>query len=289
MSLTRITRDFLRAHPLPQPDGGGDKQLRGRVLVVGGSRDVPGAALLAGLGALRAGAGVLQIATVRCAAMHLGLAMPEALVAGCDETAEGGIDPADAPRIRELAARANAVLVGPGMLDKEAIAALTTDLLAGLEAPAFVLDASAFTTLRDAGLARRVAVTPHAGEMAGYLGIAREEVEADPLAAAQRAARELGAVVAMKGAETIVTDGTDAFLATNGSLALATSGSGDTLAGLLAGLLARGADPLLATQWAVWLHAEAGARLAARHGTFGLLAREFPGEVPGLLREFAVG
>src|SRR5437764_8058691 len=98
MSLTRVTPDFLRAHPLPRHEHDGDKQARGRVLVIAGSTEVPGAALLAGLGALRAGAGVLQIATCRTAAPHLGIAMPEAMVVGCRETAAGGIDPADAPR-----------------------------------------------------------------------------------------------------------------------------------------------------------------------------------------------
>ena len=96
MSVPEITRDFLLAHPLPEPEIEGDKQSRGRVLVVAGSVDTPGVALLAGLGSLRAGSGILQIATCRSNAAHLGVAMPEAMVIGCNETSGGGIDPESA-------------------------------------------------------------------------------------------------------------------------------------------------------------------------------------------------
>src|SRR5947199_3610068 len=113
MSPVAVTADFLRAHPLPRHEEGGDKQVRGRVLVIAGSVEVPGAALLAGLGALRAGAGVLQIATCRSAAPHLAIAMPEAKVVGCSETAAGGIDLSNAARLAEAASHCDAVLIGP--------------------------------------------------------------------------------------------------------------------------------------------------------------------------------
>jgi ADP-dependent NAD(P)H-hydrate dehydratase len=96
----------------------------------------------------------------------------------------------------------------------------------------------------------------------------------------------LQAVIAMKGASThVVGPGGEAWLSQNGSIGLATSGSGDTLAGILAGLLARGTQPALATIWAVYMHGEAGRRLAKRNGTLGLLAREIPGEIPGIMQE----
>jgi ADP-dependent NAD(P)H-hydrate dehydratase len=90
----------------------------------------------------------------------------------------------------------------------------------------------------------------------------------------------------MKGPEThVVGSDSDAWLSRHGSIALATSGSGDTLAGLLAGLLARGADPLLAMLWAVYVHGEAGRRREVVHGKFGALARELPAHFPGILNE----
>lgn len=288
-ATTPVTADALRRNPLPQPSQDGDKEERGRVLVVAGSVEVPGGALLAGVGALRAGAGKLQIATCRSIAPHLGLAVPEALVLGLPETPAGGVDPQAAAALLPPAGRCNAVLIGPGMMDGEAVAALTAGLLAGLDGPALVLDAAALIGLgasRDA-LKRhggRVVITPHAGEMAGLLQIERSKVVADPLGAARRAAAQLQAIVALKGACTyIVTPQGEAWSYSEGNVGLATSGSGDTLAGLVAGLLARGATPLQAALWGVYLHGEAGNRLAEIRGALGFLARELLAEIPGIM------
>jgi ADP-dependent NAD(P)H-hydrate dehydratase len=287
-----VTPEFLHAHPLPRHEQEGDKQARGRVLVIAGSVEVPGAALLAGLGVLRAGAGILQIATCQSAASHLAMAMPEAMVVGCRETPAGGIDPANAPRLSELASGSDAVLIGPGMMDEAAVAKLTSELLQRVKTPAFVLDASAFATLNPTALpgrhAGRIVATPHSGEMAKFLARPREEVDDAPLRAARQAAAALQAVIAMKGASThIVSPNGEAWLCENGSIGLATSGSGDTLAGILAGLLARSTQPALATIWAVYMHGEAGCRLAKRNGTLGLLAREIPGEIPSIMQQLS--
>jgi ADP-dependent NAD(P)H-hydrate dehydratase len=290
MSVTRVTREFLLAHPLPKPEQQGDKQARGRVLVVAGSVEVPGAALLAGLGSLRAGAGILQIATCRSTAIHLGIAMPEAMVIGCQETSAGGIDPACAGRLMELGEDCDAVLIGPGMMDPAAVAELTAELLKQLQGPAVVLDALAFATLKPNEMpsrrAGKLVVTPHSGEMAKFLDVSREAVDAAPLDAARKAATSLNTVVAMKGAKTlVVSQNGEAWLCQNGSIGLATSGSGDVLAGILAGLLARGTEPVLATAWSVYMHGQAGRNLAKRNGTFGLLAREIAGEIPKIMQE----
>jgi len=287
--VTHVTEDVLRAHPLPQHEGLQDKDSRGRVLVVAGSVEVPGGALLAAVGALRAGAGKLQIATCRSLAPHMGLAVPEALVLGLAETDLGGIDAACAERVAGHCKRVDAVLIGPGMMDPEATQALTAALLASIEGPGIVLDAGALHGLETQGEtlrrhAGRVVVTPHAGEMAHLLGIPREEVEAEPLAAARRAAALLHCVVVMKGGETtIVTPQGEAWHFTGGTVGLATSGSGDTLAGVVAGLLARGAPPLWAAVWGVHLHGTAGNRLMERHGGVGFLARELLAEIPGIM------
>ncbi len=288
-----ITADLLRRMPLPQPDGDGDKEQRGRVLVVAGSVEVPGGALLAGIGALRAGAGKLQIATAASIAPHLGLALPEALVSGLPETPDGGIAPDSARRLAGRAAHCDAVLIGPGMMDEPAVAALTAALLAGLDGPAFVLDAAALAGLGDdpAPLHRhggRVVLTPHAGEMAALLGRTRDRVLADPLGAARQAAARLRAVVVLKGGQTrIVSPQGEAWIYRDGAVGLATSGSGDTLAGIVAGLLARGAAPLQAAAWGVRLHGEAGNRLTRRHGPLGFLARELLAEIPAAMAALA--
>ncbi|WP_043835555.1 NAD(P)H-hydrate dehydratase [Muricoccus aerilatus] len=291
--MTAIDPSWLRAHPLPIPAADDDKSQRGTVQVVGGCSEVPGAVLLAGEAALRAGAGKLRLATVRSAAFHLALAVPEALVVALDETEEGLIAPGAARALLSRLNRCTALLLGPGMMGAGA-EALVGALLGGLEpGVGIVLDAGALNELashpeplrRHAG---RTVVTPHAGEMASILGIPKEEVSADPLAAARRAAEALGAVVAMKGSHTwVVAPDGQALSCDHGMVGLATSGSGDTLAGIVAGLLARGTDPVQATAWAVWMHAEAGHRLARRRGPLGFLARELLAEVPAIMADLS--
>ncbi|WP_457094097.1 NAD(P)H-hydrate dehydratase [Microvirga sp. P5_D2] len=292
MSDRAITPEFLNRIPLPQPAEDGDKDQRGRVLVIGGSTAVPGAALLAATAALRAGAGKLQIATCRSIAMHLGLAVPEALVLSLPETDSGEIDPRAADRLSERIARCDAVLVGPGMLDEKTAAILTADLLNCDSGVAFILDAGALGQLRGIAslLARhkgRLVITPHAGEMANLLGIDKHDVLRDPAAVATEAASLLHCVVALKGSRThIAAPDEGAWTYSDGNVGLATSGSGDTLAGIVAGLLARGVTPLQAAQWGVFLHGEAGNRLAQTRGPLGFLARELLAEIPRLMADF---
>ena len=289
---TAITPDLLRAMPLPAP--GEDKDQRGRVLIAGGNRAVPGAALLSAEAALRAGAGKLQVATGRSAALGMAMLLPEALVMGLSETEDGDLGPDAAEALAKAAGRTDALLLGPGMMDRASAMALVEAVLGRLDpgsapAPALVLDAGALcghAALRDAlrPHAGRAVLTPHAGEMATILDIGRAEVEADPPGAGRRAAALLQQVVIMKGARTtVVSPGGEAWTYAGGGVGLATSGSGDVLAGILAGLLARGAAPAQAACWAVWLHGEAGLRLARRIGPIGFLARELAAEVPGLM------
>jgi hydroxyethylthiazole kinase-like uncharacterized protein yjeF len=291
-SATPVTEDLLRTMPLPRHRDGEDKNQRGRVLVVAGSVEVPGGALLAGLATLRAGAGKVQIATCRSIAPYLAVTVPEARVIGLQETPAGGISADEAENLTERCSQCDAMVLGPGMMDSGATSLLTTRLLERASAGCFVLDAVALYGLRDCrealrGHAGRVVLTPHAGEMATLLGISREEVLADPLAAARRAAAELQAVVAMKGGCTFMaTPQGRAWSCDRGNVGLATSGSGDTLAGIIAGLLARGAAPAEATVWGVYLHGEAGARLARSHGRIGFLAHELLAEIPLIMAGF---
>ena len=289
MNSIPVTAALLRTMPLPDPEGG-DKERRGRVLVIAGSAEVPGAALLAGVAVLRAGAGKLQIGAGRSLAPHLAIALPEARLFALPETEKGGIAPEAAAMLLPRARQCGAVLVGPGMVEAEPACALAARLLDELaEGPPLVLDAAAMRALaaradRHGAAAGKIVITPHAGEAAGLLDTTRAAVESDPADAARQAAARFGAVVALKGAEThVATADGESYVFRGGTIGLATSGSGDVLAGIMAGLLARGASPLAATLWAVHLHGEAGAALARRHGAVGFLARELPAEIPGLL------
>jgi hydroxyethylthiazole kinase-like uncharacterized protein yjeF len=260
-----LTPELLRAWPLPQVAEGEGKHARGTVLVVGGDVSTPGAVLLAGLAGLRVGAGRLQVATVPGTAVPLGVALPEAKVDGRPLDELGRVD------LDGVAA----VVVGPGLLtpqDAEQVVAL---LLPRLEGVPVVVDALALGALPDA-LPARTVLTPNPDELRRLA----DEESTDLRGLAVRVAGERGAVVATQG-WVAAPDGrrwrNDA-----GSSALATSGSGDVLAGAVGGLLARGADPCQAAAWATYLHSAAGDRLAATLGT-GVLARELLDALPGVL------
>ncbi|MES2320081.1 MAG: NAD(P)H-hydrate dehydratase [Pseudomonadota bacterium] len=285
----------LRGWPLPMPSADGDKEQRGHVLVLGGSREMPGAVILAATAALRAGAGKLTIATGASVAQLVALAIPEARVIGLRETAEGGFAREAVAALDPLADKVNAVLVGPGMQDEAATAALVRALLARLNDTKVVLDACAMGIILNPDLdpeaepfrfEHSVVVTPHAGEMAHLTGIDKQQISDDPAIHAAEAARDWNAVVALKGARTIIgaPDGA-MWQHDGGNIGLAISGSGDVLAGIIAGLAARGATLAQATCWGVALHALAGERLAARLGLLGYLARELPAEIPALLAD----
>lgn len=282
-----ITAGFLRRWPLPGVDAGGTKEARGAVLVVAGAPQMPGAAILAATAALRAGAGKLQIATVRSVAGLVAAQVPEALVIALPETRKGGISPKAARELADRAAETDAVLVGPGMVDERAAAVLALELMARLGQTPLILDAQALAcaSLEPGAFARargEVAMTPHAREMAGMLGLTPGQVKKDPAGIARRAARDLRGVIALKGAETWIADRGGRLLCNRraGNPGLGTSGSGDTLSGVVAGLAARGAELLQAAAWGVFLHARAGDALARKVGPLGFLARELLAEIP---------
>jgi hydroxyethylthiazole kinase-like uncharacterized protein yjeF len=284
-----LDRELLRRFPLPHHPEEGDKEDRGRLLVVAGSRELPGAAELAGVAALRAGCGKLQIATARSIAVALGIAVPEARVIGCEETEEGCLAESAIEALLGWAKGAQAVMIGCGMQHGPPLEALLDALLgSGLDKP-LVLDAAVLGCLAPRAGALRAwqggaALLPHAREMARLLECEAAEVEADPLAAARRAAERYCAVAVIKGqySHVVAPDGR-AFRFEGGGVGLATSGSGDVLAGLVGGLSARGADPLTAALWGLYLHGEAGRRLSRDVGRIGFLARELPGQIPRLL------
>lgn len=288
-----ITPRLLRAWPLPQPDEGGDKEERGRVLVIGGSPEMPGACILAATAAARAGAGKLQIATCRSVAPHVAASVPEARVFALAETQTGAPAATSATKLLEYVNAASAVLIGPGMIDETAIARLMKSLLRRADVPALVLDANALALLAQqpkslTRLRGRVVLTPHAEEMSELLDTDEATIARDRQGALLEAVARFNTVVALKGRETLIAaPGSRVYLNRAGNVGLATSGSGDTLAGLIAGLCARGAAPLQSAVWGVYLHARAGERLAQTRGPLGYLARELPDEVPALLAQLS--
>ncbi|MFL6736951.1 MAG: NAD(P)H-hydrate dehydratase [Sphingomonas sp.] len=286
MSGTALDEAALEDHPLPPVIDGG-KETKGRILIVAGSSAVPGAALLCAIAAMRSGAGKLRIATVESAAIGLGIAMPEAMVIGLSETKDGGFSSDAAQRIEELAREADAVVAGPGvkssgrcqeiaqaLLESSAAVALDVAFLHALEPP----------DRRRHERSSMPILLPNAEELASLLDCDSSEVEENSLQSGIRAAELYRSVVLVKGvASHVVTPGGECWTYEGGAPGLGVSGSGDVLAGIVGGLLARGAEPLNALLWSVWLHGEAGARLAKKVGPIGFLAREIADEIPALM------
>lgn len=251
---------------------------------------VPGGLALTAAGALRAGAGKVRIATVREVAIPLGITMPEIAVLGLDATDAGEIADKCEGLIDNLG-RCDAVIAGPAMGCKEAGGAVVDHVLGTRDCTAgVILDAAALMSLAPrAGKLRErespAILTPHIGELAAMLECDADQIDADREGAVRLAAETFGAVVVLKGPTSLIADREGRLFAyAGGGVGLATGGSGDVMAGIAAGLSARGADPLNATLWAVWLHGEAGRRCAEQIGPLGFLAHELLGHVPGLMR-----
>lgn len=281
---------WLKAHPLPAHADDIDKNDRGKLLVIGGSRRVPGGVGLTAEAAFRAGAGKVTIATIAAAAIPLGLAFPECAVLALGETADGEIDVDAADALIAELSSYDALVIGPAMTDDAAADALLARLLPALpDAMFLLLDAAALRAAihhADAltGRGARTVFTPHQGELAAMLGVEKAVVEADPLAALETAAERFGGAVMVKGATSHIRVGEECLTYAGGGIGLATGGSGDVLAGLIGALGAQGLAPLHAAAWGTWLHGEAGRRLSETMGPIGFLARELPALVPGLMR-----
>lgn len=272
---------------LPMPGSDADKEVRGHVLIVAGSREIPGAALLAASAAMRAGAGKLTVATAESVAIELALALPEARVIALPESDSGGLESEGVEGLLECLNTCCAMLVGPGLMDAETTSGFVKRLLENSRSLPCVLDALAMdAALLGMVFTQPVLLTPHAGEMAHLTGAPKTAILEDPVTAGQELASRLRAAVVVKGATTILaTPDAGTWSHTAAVPGLATSGSGDVLAGLIAGLAARGASLEQAAAWGIVVHAQAGERLARRFGPIGYLARELLDELPALLHQ----
>ena len=276
-----IDDELLRSWPLPAVSG--DKSERGTVLVVGGSRQTPGAVRLAAEAALRVGAGKVQVATAADAAPALAVALPEAFVEGLPTLGNGELAVGGGDRIVELAEGVDVVLLGPGLSSPECAGLLLSQVVPRLDA-AVVIDAlgTAYLTNHPDGvrhLTGRVLLTPNVSELAATLHRSEDDVDEDPLEATRKLAVATGAAVLGGAKESyVVTPEDDMWRYAGGSDGLATAGSGDVKAGAVVGLMARGATPEQAAAWAAWAHGEAGRRLAVEEP--GYLARDLLHAIP---------
>ncbi|MFF2319014.1 NAD(P)H-hydrate dehydratase [Arthrobacter sp. NPDC058097] len=312
-AATLITPTLLRSWPLPS--AGSDKYSRGAVLVIGGGRRTPGAALLAGTAALRVGAGRVTLAVAEPVAVQLAVTLPEAGVIGLPQSAGGSVGDSGLENLLPDLDAADTVLIGPGLDDIGQTEALLRGLLQHQSSrdpergagPTVVLDAYALGALPRLvdeldPWAGRLILTPNPTEAAILLGRDTGDLASDvvELAGKYRAVVSCQGVIAGPprvgpaagnpdggSPDADFPDSGDHWEITTGYGGLGTSGSGDILAGAIAGLRARGTSDAQAACWGTHLHAAAGDRLASRVGSLGYLARELADELPPLMMELA--
>lgn len=281
-----ITQRWAARHLPPRP-ARAHKGDFGRVLVLAGSIEYPGAALLAALGAMRAGAGVVRVATAESVAARVAGAIPELTWMALDEEAPGLIAPGGWRRVTTEAGRYDVVVIGPGLGSQPSTRRRARQLISGLTVPA-VIDADGLNALADGPrwwetMHAPAILTPHPGEFARLTGEPAPPADDDDVRAASAvdAAARWQAVVVLKGARTVVADPGGSVLASAvATPALATAGSGDVLAGAIGAFLAAGLEPLAAAACGVAVHGAAGLIAADRIGSAGVMARDIATLLP---------
>ena len=296
-----IPRDVLAAIPGPQVEVLDPEGLRalvpardpethkgtyGHVLIVAGSRGRTGAAHLAALGALRAGAGLVTVATASSCQPVVAALGAEYMTLGVNENGDGAMAASALEAL--LAAPASVMAIGPGLGTGPDATALVEGLLGACPCP-LVLDADALTVLAGRPPGRLasagvVVITPHPGEMARFAGLSVADVQRDRIGVARTVAEDRAVFVVLKGHRTIIAapDGR-VWLNGTGNPGMATGGSGDVLTGMLAGWLAQVADPAQACCLAVHLHGAAGDRAAAHVSEIALTASDIAAHLGGAL------
>jgi NAD(P)H-hydrate epimerase len=269
---------------LPSREAGWTKFTSGHVLVAGGSRGLTGAPCLAGEAAQRAGAGYVTACVPASLETIFELRLLEAMTRGLPD-ADGAHTEAGASTVLELSERGGALVVGPGVGRTDGAVAFVRAIVAAADPPV-LLDAdglNAFAGAPEALAARDGAtvLTPHEGELGRLLGVDSAGVRARRLHHVRDAARRTGAIVVLKGDDTLVAQPDGVVAVSPGATpALATAGTGDVLSGVVAALLARAVDPFTAACAGVRLHARAGRHAAGRLGVDGVLARDVVEALP---------
>jgi len=264
-------------------DPEGHKGTYGRVLIVAGSRGMSGAAILAGLGALRGGAGLVQIATPAEVLPIVAGYNPCYLTAALPQDANGILSRDAEEIVLDLASKSEVVALGPGLGQSDAVTHLVKAVLARIERP-LILDADGLNALAKLWVSKPrververvhpLILTPHPAEFSRLTRTTTEDVtnRREELAAAYATERQV--ILVLKGHRTLVTDGTRLYRNTTGNPGMATGGTGDVLTGLIAALIGQGLGAFEAAQLGVYLHGLAGDLAREERGEQGLIATD---------------
>ena len=288
--LTHISGDEIRPL-LPHRPANAHKGVFGKLVCVAGSRNMPGAAILAVRAALRTGVGLCALASEQEACKLLIASSPEAIIYPLKTDANGMLTQQAVPEILKAAKHASCVLIGCGLGQSEEVRASVRTLIAELDCP-IILDADGLNAIVSGiDILRRakhtVVLTPHPGEMARLLHCTPDDIQKERVNAAKRlAVRFPNTVVVLKGAGTIVAVADHASINTNGNSGMSKGGSGDVLAGIIAGLCAQHIEPEHAAKIGVYLHGLAGDCAAAEYSTRAMLPSDMIRQLPMLFGEF---
>ncbi len=282
--LSEVEPEMFRGLLAPRPSDG-HKGTFGHVLVIAGSRGKTGAAAMSGLGALRAGAGLVTVASAESAIASIAAFTPELMTEPLEETPSGLVSPG--AKVESVAEGKTVVAIGPGLGRGPEIEALVKRLTDGLEQP-MVIDADALAG-PISGSGRTRVLTPHPGEMARLTGKSTVAVQKDRVGVARGFAMERKVTLVLKGHRTVIAfpDGR-VWINPTGSAAMGTGGSGDILTGLIAGFLAQfPKGPDVAVAAAVYLHGLAGEIGARALGEKCLIATDILEYLPDAMEECA--
>jgi NAD(P)H-hydrate epimerase len=235
------------------------------------------------MGALRCGAGLVYLGVPECIYAIEAVKLTEPIVFPLPDS-EGKLSEAAAATVMEMLPRMDAVLIGPGLGQSDGTMAVLKAVAAHADCPV-VLDADGINLLAGhkdilRGRTAPTILTPHMGEFARIGG----NVAADRRTVAAEMALDLHAVVVLKGHNTVITDGVSCYLNPTGNPGMAVGGSGDVLAGMIAGLLGQGLDPVAAAACAAWIHGAAGDACAAAMGQYGMLPTDMLDQIPRLMK-----
>ena len=288
--VRRITAEYVHSELPPRP-ANAHKGMFGRLFCVAGSRNMPGAAILASKAALRCGVGLYCLGSDLDVCRLLVSQSPEAMMQPLPTDQDGMLTQQAVPKILEHGRKSSCVLIGCGLGQSEALKEVVSSLITHLECP-IILDADGLNAIASCidilhKAKAQIVLTPHPGEMSRLLHCSVDDIQKDRIAAAKRFANRFpNTVVVLKGAGTVVATSKHACINTTGNSGMSKGGSGDILAGMIASLTAQGIEPEVSAQISVYLHGLAGDCAAAEFSRRAMLPSDMIQQFPLLFAEY---
>jgi len=287
-TLSQLKRQFKKVFPPRKKNS--HKGDFGRVLIVAGSKGMTGAALLSSLAALRSGVGLLSLGTSKSSAQLITSKIPEVMTRPLPENSKGILSAKAGGEIKKMLSNQTAFALGPGLSQDKGVQALIRNLVVSSKIPT-ILDADGLNAFVDnlqqlKKVKAPLILTPHPGEFKCLFKVKLSSSKTDRIKQAKKIAKQYGAIVVLKGADTVVASGRgDIYINSTGNPGLAKGGSGDVLCGIMAAFLGRGLKPFEAAKWSVFVHGAIADRLVKDLGENSLMPSDILKELPRVLKQ----